>query len=147
MTGLLQHNPKGHIMSQTPQAQQPNPNYHVVWAEIPVTDLEAARQFYGAVMKAELSIFREGPNPMVFFPREDQSGGHSAHIYEGTPAPAGVGPTIHLLTPDDLEATADRVVEAGGKVLSPPIEIPEGSFIYTTDPDGNSIGWWQPKAA
>lgn len=123
------------------------PAHQLVWGEIPVTDLEAARLFYGAVMKADLTITDGGPNKMIMLPTSDPNMGISAHLYPGKPAQGGVGPTVHLLTPDNLEATADRVVESGGKVLSPAIDIPAGSFIYTLDPDGNSIGWFQPKAA
>jgi predicted enzyme related to lactoylglutathione lyase len=32
----------------------------------------------------------------------------------------------------------------GGKVLSPVITIPPGRFAYATDPDGNSIGLFEP---
>lgn len=118
----------------------------VVWAEIPVSDLEAARRFYGAVLKSDLTINTDGPNPMVMLPVANTDEGVSGHLYPGKPAPDGIGPTIHLLAPDSLEATADRIVEAGGKVLSPAIDIPSGSFIYTLDPDGNSIGWFVFKS-
>ena len=124
-----------------------HPVNRLVWAEIPVSDLEAARRFYGSVLKSELTINHNGPNPMVDLPIADMASGVSAHLYPGKPAPQGVGPTVHLLAPDTLEATADRVVEAGGKVLSPAIEIPVGAFIYTLDPDGNSIGWFRYNAA
>lgn len=120
-------------------------DHQLVWGEIPVTDLEAARLFYGAVFKRELSITSDGPNDMIMLSISDSNDAVAGHIYPGKPAPAGVGPTLHLMAPDDLEATADRVVEAGGKVLSPAIEIPTGSFIYTQDPDGNSIGWFRFK--
>jgi predicted enzyme related to lactoylglutathione lyase len=123
------------------------PQHQLVWAEIPVSDLDAARRFYGAVLKTELSVRNDGPNPMVDLPVANPDEGISAHIYPGKPAPSGIGPTIHLAAPDDLEATADRIVEAGGKVLSPAIEIPVGSFIYSEDPDGNSIGWFRYKAS
>ncbi len=123
------------------------PPNQLVWAEIPVSDLEASRAFYSAVLKTELSVNHNGPNPMVDLPTAEPDAGVSAHLYPGKPAPEGIGPTIHLAAPDDLEATADRVVEAGGKVLSPAIDIPVGSFIYTLDPDGNSIGWFKYKAA
>ena len=84
---------------------------------------------------------------MVDLPTADRAGGISAHLYPGKPAPSGFGPTVHLAAPDSLEATADRVVEGGGRVLSPAIEIPVGAFIYTEDPDGNSIGWFRYKGA
>ncbi|MEM6711807.1 MAG: VOC family protein [Pseudomonadota bacterium] len=122
-----------------------HPQHQLVWAEIPVADLEAARLFYGSVLQTELTVNTDGPNPMVDLPVADSANGISAHLYPGKPAPNGIGPTVHLAAPDTLEATADRVVEAGGKVLSPPIEIPVGAFIYTEDPDGNSVGWFRYK--
>lgn len=121
------------------------PTHQLVWGEIPVTDMEAARLFYGAVFKRELTITSDGPNDMIMLSVSDSNEEVSGHIYPGKPAPAGLGPTLHLMAPDDLESTADRIVEAGGKVLSPAIEIPSGSFIYTLDPDGNSIGWFRFK--
>ena len=124
------------------------PVHQLVWAEIPVTDLEAARTFYGAVLKSDLSITTdEGPNPLIFLPVADDKEGISAHLYPGKPAGSGAGPTVHLLAPDDLEATGKRVEAAGGKVIAPPIEIPFGHFLYTEDPDGNSVGWFRYKAA
>ncbi|MBV6656817.1 MAG: VOC family protein [Devosiaceae bacterium] len=122
-----------------------HPEHRLVWAEIPVNDLDAARQFYGAVLGSDLEVNHNGPNPMVDLPIADMGKGISAHLYPGKPAPQGIGPTVHLLASESLETTADRVVEAGGKVLSPPIDIPVGSFIYTQDPDGNSIGWFTFK--
>ncbi|MEM6382945.1 MAG: VOC family protein [Pseudomonadota bacterium] len=124
-----------------------HPEHRLVWAEIPVSDLEAARVYYGSVLGTDLPINNDGPNPMVDLPIADMGRGISAHLYPGKPAPDGIGPTIHLLAAGTLEETADRVVEAGGKVLSPPIDIPVGSFIYTLDPDGNSVGWFRFKGA
>ncbi|MGB3556675.1 MAG: VOC family protein [Jannaschia sp.] len=112
-----------------------------VWFEIPVADLDAARAFYGAVLNRELSRQDSGPNPMVAFTDMSDSG-VSGHLYPGKPAAAGTGPTIHFAAPDGLDATAERVRKAGGKVVSDPIEIPAGSFFYATDLDGNSIGFF-----
>jgi hypothetical protein len=122
-----------------------HPEHQVVWAEIPVTDLDKGRAFYGAVLGTELHETDEGPNKLAFLPVADDKSGISGHLYPGKPAPEGVGPTIHLAAPVSLEETADRIVEAGGKVLSPAIDIPSGSFIYSQDPDGNSIGWFRFK--
>lgn len=33
-----------------------------------------------------------------------------------------------------------------GKTLVGPIDIPDGSFAWFADPDGNTIGLWKPKA-
>lgn len=113
-----------------------------VWFEIPVGDLERARLFYGAVLKRELAVAEGGPNPLVALTDMDDAG-VSGHLYPGTAAP-GSGPTIHLAAPDGLDAAAERVRRNGGSVVSGPIEIPPGRFVYATDPDGNSIGLFEP---
>ena len=114
------------------------PNF-TVWTEIPVTDLERAMTFYGTVFKTELKKDTSGPNPLAMFPTAGQEG-VAGHLYPGKPAPEGTGPTIHLATPDRLEDALQRFEDAGGKVVSAVITIPEGRFAYGLDPDGNSIG-------
>lgn len=113
-----------------------------VWFEIPVTDLDRARAFYSTVLKRDLVQNDDGPNPMVALTGMSDPG-VSGHLYPGTPPAAGAGPTIHLAAPDGLDAVAARVRKAGGEMVSDPIEIPFGVFFYATDPDGNSIGFFQ----
>ena len=119
------------------------PEHFTVWAEIPVTDLDKAMAFYNAVFKTELKKETNGPNPMAMFATANGSG-IAGHLYPGKPATDGDGPTIHLACPDALEDALKRVTEAGGSVLSDPIEIPAGRFAYILDPDGNSIGVFAP---
>ena len=112
-----------------------------VWFEIPVSDLDRARAFYSAVLGRDLKRTDDDPNPMVAFTDMSDSG-VSGHLYPGKPASAGAGTTIHFVAPEGLDATAARVREAGGEVVSEPIKIPSGSFFYAIDPDGNSIGFF-----
>ncbi|MEM8987110.1 MAG: VOC family protein [Pseudomonadota bacterium] len=123
------------------------PEHFAVWIEIPVTDLDRSTIFYNTVFKTELKIENTGPNPMGVFPTANSPMGVSGHIYPGKPAENGAGPSIHLMCPDALDETIKRVWDAGGKVLSDPIEIPPGRFAYCLDLDGNSIGLFEPKAA
>ncbi len=116
----------------------------LVWCEIPTTDMAAAMRFYSAVFDYDLKLDESGPNPMAMLPYEGD--GIAGHIYPGTPAGDGTGPTIHLIVPDNLEATVERCKEAGGQVLSPAIDIPPGRFAYALDLDGNSISFFEPKA-
>ncbi|GAB5456724.1 MAG: VOC family protein [Henriciella sp.] len=120
------------------------PNHFACWFEIPVTDLEASKTFYAKVFDMTLETVDGGPNPLVMFPVSDEEGGVSGHLYPGTPSENG--PTIHLVVPDNLEATRNRVEAAGGKVESENIEIPAGHFCYARDLDGNSIGLFQLKS-
>ena len=119
------------------------PEHFACWFEIPVTDLEASKAFYGKVFDMNLETDTSGPNPMVMFPVSDGARGVSGHLYPGKPSTDGS--TIHLVVPDTLAATRERVEAAGGKVESEAIEIPSGHFCYVRDLDGNSIGLFEFK--
>jgi predicted enzyme related to lactoylglutathione lyase len=44
------------------------------------------------------------------------------------------------VTVDDVDATAAKIEEHGGKLCHPPMDIPEiGRFIHFTDPQGASL--------
>jgi predicted enzyme related to lactoylglutathione lyase len=60
--------------------------------------------------------------------------GHEPHHYV----------TVYVQV-DDLAAYLARAESLGGKKLIPPIELPNGSFAWFADPDGNTIGLWKPK--
>ncbi|MEL6586439.1 MAG: hypothetical protein AAFQ50_07220, partial [Pseudomonadota bacterium] len=88
----------------------------------------------------------DGPNPSAVFPYAEDGNGVAGHLYPGTPSENG--PTIHLQVPGTLEDAIDRIWDAGGRVLEmDPVTIPFGRFVYAQDPDGNSIGLFEPKAA
>lgn len=114
----------------------------VVWTEIPVTDLAKASEFYGWVFDWDMSVTKAEPNDYVNF--NSAMEGVGGHLYPGTP---GQGATIHLALPGSLEEGMTRCTEAGGTLVGDPITIPPGRFIYASDPDGNSIGLFETKAA
>lgn len=116
----------------------------LAWFEIPVTDLERSMAFYAAVTGQELTMEEGGPNPMAAFAYADGTVG--GHLYPGTPAAGGAGPTIHLIVPGSVEEAAARCSAEGGSLVGPVITIPPGRFQYATDLDGNSIGLFQPNA-
>ncbi len=110
-----------------------------VWFEIPVRDLDRAKAFYGSVLATELKDEAMGPNQTAIFPAKGD-GSVAGHLIAGNPAAAGTGNTVHLASPEPLEAALDRVRDNGGKVVSEVMTIPAGRFAYCLDPDGNSIG-------
>ncbi len=122
------------------------PQNFTVWAEIPVTDMKRAMAFYSATTGAELTLDESGPNPMAIFPTESPDNAVSGHLYVGKPASDGQGPTVHLSANGSIEQIIARVREAGGRVVSEPIAIPAGRFVYVEDLDGNSVGFFEAKA-
>jgi hypothetical protein len=117
------------------------PDNPVVWTELPVTDLAAAVAFYNAVLGTRMEIDTSGPNPMAVIPGAKDA--VAGHLYPGTPAPKGSGPTVHLAVPDTVEAAMERCRAAGGEVDGTIIPLPMGRFAYAKDPDGNSIGLFE----
>ncbi len=121
-----------------------SPEAPMVWAEIPVSDMKRAMTFYSDVFGYDLTETPMGPNPTAIIPNKDMMG-IGLHLYPGKPAAEGQRPTIHLVVADKLEEAMERVTKAGGTVLPmPPTSIPPGRFAYTQDPDGNSIGLFEP---
>ncbi len=118
------------------------PQHAVVWAEIPTQDMDKATAFYKSVFGYEFFTDTSGPNPVAMISTADQDG-VAGHIYPGTPAKDGSGPTIHLGLPGKLEDAITAWKKAGGKVVSDAITIPPGRFAYATDLDGNSIGLFE----
>ncbi|AUQ50201.1 MULTISPECIES: VOC family protein [Phaeobacter] len=119
------------------------PKDFLVWGEIPVTDMDAATRFYQHVTGAELELVTDGPNPMLLFRPKDPANGVALSIYPGTPAPDGVGPTLHLAAEGALAEVMTRVTDAGGQVVSEAVSLPGGHFFYAKDPDGNSVGFYE----
>jgi predicted enzyme related to lactoylglutathione lyase len=55
------------------------------------------------------------------------------------------GTVIPYITTDDVEASLNKAVELGGKLMMPKMEIPGGGFIgLFEDPQGNVIGLLTP---
>ena len=61
--------------------------------------------------------------------------GHEPHDY-----------TIFYVQVDDIPAYLTQVESLGGKTVVPPVPIPEGTFAWFADPEGNTVGLWTPKA-
>lgn len=117
----------------------------VVWSEIPVSDMQKSMAFYETVFGYDMKLDASGPNPIAILGNAmDTVGGH---LYPGKPAEMGQGPTLHLAVPGALEDAAKRCATAGGTVLSEPVAIPPGRYVYAQDPDGNSLGLFEPAAA
>ncbi|MEL6960778.1 MAG: VOC family protein [Pseudomonadota bacterium] len=116
----------------------------VAWTEINVTDLNAACAYYADVFEWKMEIIQMGPQNVAIFNGADEAAG--GHLQEGTPAQGG-GTVVHLTVPGTLEEAGARVAKAGGQIVSPAIDIPDGRFQYMVDPDGNTVGMFELKAA
>lgn len=112
------------------------------WADAMFGDVEAAKQFYGEVLGWTFA------DPAPEF-------GDYTQAYADGKAVAAVSPTmpgmeegeaawcLYFASPD-LEATAQRVRDAGGKLLMGPMDVGDfGSMLLVRDPGGVVFGVWK----
>ena len=110
------------------------------WVDLSVPDVQAAVDFYAAVIG--WTFVDSGP---------DYGNYHIAQV-DGRAA-AGVGPimqegqpsawTVYLAS-DDVDATAKLISEHGGSIFAGPMEIPNnGRMAIAADPTGGVFGVWQ----
>jgi uncharacterized protein len=120
-----------------PTRDTPWPNGTPNWVDIGVPDMAAAQAFYGDLLGWEFS---------------GGFGGYVDATSKGRLA-AGLGPqddpddpprwTTYFAT-DDAAAAAQRIRDAGGQVVTGPMEVgPKGTFAIARDPQGNPFGVWQ----
>ena len=113
-----------------------------------VSDLEAARGFYGGVLGLEETRLGEGRDDRRWYlvgdsarlglwtPQEGLAGGRGgAHVHFAFSVPEA-----------EIEAIRGRILAAGGEVEGP-IQLGPGRAIYVTDPDGNVVEFWSQDMA
>ena len=113
------------------------------WADLSTSDVEGAREFYGALFGWEWEI--AGP----------EYGNYSTGSLRGKKVAAVASrmddsqPVVWTtyLAVDDADKWAAAVPEAGGTVAVPPMEIPgQGRMAIGVDPTGAAFGIWEAAA-
>jgi len=113
----------------------------VAWFEIPATDLDRAVKFYETILDIKLRREPAGPMELAVFPYiAPNTGGALAKGDHFRPNDSGS--LVYLSAEPNLAAVTERVAAAGGKVLMPPITIPNGLGVFTwiRDTEGNTVG-------
>jgi uncharacterized protein len=116
------------------------PVHHSVdYVELSVVDLPTSGAFYTEAFGWRLNDY--GPEYAGFRddPSSDDEGGGLA-VSEDRP-----GRPLVLLYSDDLDATVQAVVAAGGTVTDGPYPFPGGRRFHFTDPSGNELGVWAER--
>jgi len=115
------------------------------WFEIPTADFERAVRFYETVLEARLSREDMGPMTMAIFPHQKPAATGAVVKAQGyVPGESG---TVVYLALDDIRPAISRVSAAGGKVLLPLTELPEGQGVFAQirDTEGNRVGLFSPR--
>jgi len=120
-------------MSQKATTSKP-----ITYFELRTPDPSQAKRFYG-----ELFGWRFEPVPGMSYDMLQTGGDLAGGVM---PKKDSGGPPMWLpyLTVEDLDATVNRTVKLGGKVLKARTEVPnEGWFAVISDPTGAPLAFWQ----
>ena len=110
----------------------------VNWFEIPVTDIERAASFYGAIFGRSLEIAHGLDFASALFPHDEGIGG--GLVAGDGYTPNSQGSLIYLNANPDLNIVLGRVRQAGGEVLKAKTDIGEnGFFALILDTEGNRV--------
>ncbi len=126
------------VLKETTMAT-PAPHQHhgIDYIEFTVTDMAAAKRFYGAAFGWEFNDY--GPD----YAGIKRPGGEAGGLRLDTRVQRG-GPLVVLYS-NDLDATVKSVQKAGGKVTKPPFTFPGGRRFHLEDPSGNELAVWTEK--
>ncbi|NJD58619.1 MAG: VOC family protein [Anaerolineales bacterium] len=110
-------------------------NHTIVHIELAAKDRKALSKFYADVFGWEIEHI-DGMNYTTFKAGDGVGGGFNP-VTDQNPA----GTVIVYINTDDVTASLNQVMKAGGTILVPEMEIPNtGKFGIFRDPQGNMIG-------
>jgi predicted enzyme related to lactoylglutathione lyase len=119
-----------------------------VWCELMTTDMAGAESFYKTVVGWNPAPFAPDGSYIVFN-KPGGSGAGGMMLLPDSAKQMGVPPhwLMYVGTPD-VDATAIRVAQLGGRVVKQPADIPNtGRFAVVQDPTGATFGIYQPAAS
>jgi uncharacterized protein len=110
-----------------------NPQVHhaMDYIEFTVTDMAAAKEFYGAAFGWEFNDY--GPD----YAGIKKEGGEAGGLRLQETASTG-GPLVVLFS-NDLDASLMSVRAAGGRITTEPFDFPGGRRFQFKDPSGNEL--------
>ena len=112
------------------------------WFEIPARDIDRAQRFYETLLGVALRREAMGPQAtLAVFPYEQPGVGGCLMQAPGL-EPAAGGTLPYLGATPTLDAALQRLEQAGGKLLTPKVTLPDGMgvFAHIQDSEGNRVG-------
>jgi predicted enzyme related to lactoylglutathione lyase len=115
----------------------------IVHFEIPADDPQRASAFYRDALGWEVSRWGDEPYWLVRAGEDDEPGANGALVARGDLHRA----PVLIAGVADMDDALHRVESCGGKVAQGKLPVPGmGWSAYVIDPEGNTIGLFQPDA-
>ena len=118
----------------------------ITWFEIPVSDMDRAKKFYENILDIEMVHKTVGDEEGAFFPFNPDviqatSGRVTGVLSKSeTNRPSANGTVVHINASPNIQSVLDKVEKAGGKVITPKMQIPAGFIAIIMDTEGNKVG-------
>jgi predicted enzyme related to lactoylglutathione lyase len=117
-----------------------------VWHDLMTPDPEAAKAFYTAVAGWGTTVWEGMGTPYTMWTVGETPIGGLMRLPEEAVAGGAQPHWLAYVTVPDVDATAARAQEKGGKVMVPPTDIPTvGRFAVLADPQGAVIAAYKPQ--
>ena len=109
------------------------------YLEFPVKDLAASQVFFEDVFGWNFTSF--SPEYVAF----NESGIDGGFYQSNLTVSVDKGSVLVVLYSAELEATQQKVEQAGGMISKPVFSFPGGKRFHFTDPSGNEFAVWSDK--
>lgn len=106
------------------------------YVEFPSKNISATKVFFAAAF--DWSFVDYGPDYAAFSNQGLDGGFYRADVC----SLSGNGAALLVFYSNNLEATQDKVVKAGGSILKPIFSFPGGRRFQFTEPGGNELAVW-----
>ena len=116
----------------------------IVHFEIPADDLQRAGAFYHDALGWEVSRYGDEPYWLVRAGEDEEPGANGALVARGD---LHHGPVL-IAGIEDIDEVLRRIEACGGKIAQGKQPVPGmGWSAYILDPEGNTIGLFQPDTS
>jgi len=116
------------------------------WFELPVTDMQRAKDFYQNVLQATFKDEEMGAYQLAIFNADE--GAVSGMLVLGEHyQPTQTGAVVYFNGGENLSIPLERAVKHGASVLVPKTPIHDGEcgyFALFSDSEGNRVGLYSP---
>lgn len=120
-------------------------NGHFLWYDLLTSDLEAAKSFYAKAVGWETERWGDEGSPYFMWMAGDTSVGGVMALPRETEQEWGPPRWWAHVVVDDVDAAAARAEELGGRIRTPPTDIPDvGRYAMIHDPQGAEISLFRP---
>ncbi|WP_299494558.1 VOC family protein [uncultured Shewanella sp.] len=106
------------------------------YIEFSAKNLLATKTFFTQVFGWTFEDF--GPDYTAF----DNAGLRGGFFHSDLSASTSNGSALMVFFSHDLEATQDKIIQSGGKVIKPIFSFPGGRRFHFTEPSGNEFAVW-----